>query len=427
MSVVHTREDDPQALLRRLFRAAVEAADPMVCVPPHLPERPRGRTVVVGAGKASAAMARAVEAHWDGPLEGLVITRYGHGAATDRIEVVEASHPVPDRAGLDATKRVLELADGLGEDDLLLCLISGGGSALMSAPADGMTLEDKREVNRQLLACGATISEINCVRKHLSAVKGGRLAMRAWPARVVALMISDVPGDDPATIASGPTVADPTTAGEARAVLEKYGLAVPEPVARWLADPRAETPKPGDEGVSRTRNVVVAAPSLSLAAAREIAEAEGCRILDLGDCVEGEAREVGREHAALARAVAAGEGEVSPPAIVLSGGETTVTVRGEGRGGRNAEYALGLALALDGAPGIYAIACDTDGIDGSEDNAGAVIGPKTLARARALDLDPAASLEANDAYGVFAALGDLVVTGPTRTNVNDFRAILVKG
>ena len=406
-------------LLQSLFSAAIAAADPALRVPPFLPTVPRGRTIVVGAGKASAAMALAVEQHWKATLTGLVITRYGHGAPCRSIEIVEASHPVPDANGRDAALRLGELVKGLSEDDLVLCLISGGGSALLAAPAPGLTLEDKQSVNRQLLACGAPIAEMNCVRKHLSALKGGRLAAAAYPAEVVSLIISDVPGDDPAVVASGPTVPDPTTRAEALAILRKYKFELPPHVWAFLETPAAETPKPGDPRFARVRTEMIAAPAQSLAAAAALAQEAGYRVIDLGDRVEGEAREVACEQAVLALAT-------KGPAIILSGGETTVTLRGKGRGGRNAEFALALAIALDGKANISAIAGDTDGIDGSEDNAGALVRPDTLARARAKGLDPQAFLANNDAYGFFSALGDLIVTGPTRTNVNDFRAILVE-
>jgi glycerate 2-kinase len=417
---------EPRMFLESLFREAIAAADPKLCVPPHLPEAPHGRTVVVGAGKASAAMASTVEAHWPGELSGLVITRYGHGVACERIEIVQAAHPVPDAAGLRAAERIAKLVGGLGADDLVICLISGGGSALLSAPADGLTLEDKREVNRQLLASGAPISEMNCLRKHLSSLKGGRLAAAAHPARVVSLIISDVPGDDPSVVASGPTAADPTSREDALAIIEKRKLKLPRAVLRFLETPEAETPKPGDERLARVENRMIATPAQSLAAAGRLARQAGYAVLDLGDRVEGEARDVARDHAGLALEIAAGRHGVRAPAVVLSGGETTVTMRGRGRGGRNSEYALALAVALDGHPGVWAIAGDTDGIDGSQDNAGALVAPDTLARARAAGIEAAARLADNDAYGFFAALGELVVTGPTLTNVNDFRAILIE-
>ena len=410
-----------RALLEKLFRAAIAAADPMLCVPPCLPAPPRGRTLAVGAGKASAAMAAAVEAHWPGPIEGLIVTRYGHRAPTSRIEVVEAAHPVPDEAGLDAARRILALAQGLGPDDLLLTLMSGGASALLTAPAPGLSLADKQAVNRALLACGAPIDEMNVVRKHLSAIKGGRLAAAAHPARVLTIAISDVPGDDPATIGSGPTVADPSTFAEARAILVKYAIAPPRSVAAHLEAAADETPKPGDPRLARAETVLAATPKLALEAAAAEARAAGYQTMLLGDDLEGEARELGAEHARLAR-TELGRGR---RLAILSGGETTVTLRGKGRGGRCSEYLLGLALALDGAPGVSAIAGDTDGIDGSEDNAGAALDSGTLGRIRAAGLDPAALLERNDAWSAFQAAGGLVVTGPTLTNVNDFRCILL--
>ena len=410
-----------RALLRRLFDAAVAAAAPERCVPPHLPEPPKGRTVVIGAGNGAAAMARAVEVHWRGPfdrLSGLVVTRYGHGVPNRQIEVIEASHPVPDATGRGAAARILNLVRGLTPDDLVLCLISGGGSALLALPAEGVSFDDKRAVTSALLRSGATIHEINAVRKHLSAIKGGRLAAAAYPARVVALIISDVPGDDLSVIASGPTVADPSSFADARAVLAKYAITPPPSIARHLMVAADETPKPGDPRLDRTEARLVATPAGSLKAAAEAAQAAGYMPLVLGDAIEGEARVVAADHACQALAA-------RPRTALISGGETTVTVKGKGRGGRNAEFALGLALALGGRPGIHAIACDTDGIDGTEDNAGALVTPDTLARAMQNGIDAEAHLADNDAYGFFAALGDLVVTGPTLTNVNDFRAILI--
>lgn len=415
-------------LLLRMFKAAVEAAAPDLCLPRHLPAPPAGRTIVIGAGKAAAAMARAVEAHWpaDKPLTGLVVTRYGHGVgALPRIEVVEASHPVPDGAGQAAAARMLHLVGGLGPDDLVLCLISGGGSALLALPADGIGLADKQAVSRALLRSGAGIHEMNCVRKHLSAIKGGRLAAAAAPAALVTLMISDVPGDDPSVIASGPTVPDPTTLADARAVLARYGIAASPAVAARLADEAAETPKPGDAAFAHTRLVMIATPQASLEASASVARAAGVIPVILGEAIEGEATEVARVMAGIARQCAA-HGQPAPaPCVLISGGESTVTVRGGGRGGRNAEFLLGLAVALDGHRGIHAIACDTDGIDGTEDNAGALLFPDTLSRAAARGLDARDRLADNDGYGFFDALGDLVTTGPTLTNVNDFRAILI--
>jgi glycerate 2-kinase len=417
--------EDHRALLRSMFDAAVEAAAPARCVPPHLPAPPKGRTIVVGAGKAAAAMAAAVEAHWRGRLEGLVVTRYGHGAPTKSIGVVEASHPVPDAAGPAAARAILDLVVNLKPDDLVLCLISGGGSALLALPGGQVTLADKQAINRALLRSGAQIGEMNCVRKHLSAIKGGRLAAAAAPARVVSLIISDVPGDDLSVIASGPTVPDATTLADARAVLEKYRIEVSPAVLKHLADPANETPKPGDARLAGVSNILIATPQSALEAGARIAERAGFTPLILGNAIEGEARECGIVHAGIALQ-AAGYGQpAKPPCAIISGGETTVTVRGKGRGGRNAEFLLSLAVALGGRAGISALAADTDGIDGSEDNAGAIIGPDTLARAAAAGLDVKARLADNDAYSAFSALGDLIVTGPTRTNVNDFRAILV--
>ncbi len=412
---------DAKALLRQMFDAAVASALPSVCVPPHLPNPPKGRTVVVGGGKAAASMAAAVEAHWTGPLEGLVVTRYGHAVPCETIEVVEAAHPVPDAAGENAARRIMDLLETLGPDDLLLCLISGGGSALLALPAPGITLEDKQAINRALLRSGASISEMNCVRKHLSAIKGGRLAAAAAPAKVVSLIISDVPGDDPAIIASGPTVADPTTSADAAAILSKYGIDVPAAIAAHWADPRSETPKPGDVAFANVQNTVVAAAQLSLEAAAAVAKEAGYEPRILGDAIEGEARDVGAEQAELAKAVASSGGRVA----LISGGETTVTVRGSGRGGRNTEYLLALALALETEAGVSAVAADTDGIDGSEDNAGAFFIDGTLERARTNGVDPSERLASNDAYTVFEASGDLLESGPTLTNVNDFRAILI--
>ncbi len=416
----------PRDFLRRLFEAALGAADPARRVPPHLPAPPKGRTIVVGAGKAAAKMARAVEDHWSGPLTGLVVTRYGHGVPCERIEVVEAAHPVPDAAGQQAAARILEMVRGLSVDDLALCLISGGGSALLALPAPGLTLDDKRAVNRALLKSGANIAEMNCVRKHLSAIKGGRLAAAAAPARVVSLLISDVPGDDPAVIASGPTVADPTTFADALAVLEKYRISEPAAVIARLREAKDETPKPGDSRLAHAESKIIARPQDALEAAAAVARRAGITPIILGDSIEGEAREVAQVHAGIARQVRRHGQPAAAPVVLLSGGETTVTVRGRGRGGRNAEFLLALAVALNGEPGIHAVAGDTDGIDGTEDNAGALLDPTSLARGAALGVDAKKALANNDGYGFFAALGDLIVTGPTRTNVNDFRAILIE-
>jgi hydroxypyruvate reductase len=415
----------PEDLLRAMFRAAVDAAAPALCVPPHLPKRPKGRTIVIGAGKASGAMAKAVEEHWDGPLEGLVVTRYGHKLPTERIEVVEARHPVPDAAGREAAARILDLVQGLTPDDLVLCLISGGGSALLSLPAEGLTLEDKQAVNQALLKSGATIGEMNTVRKHLSAIKGGRLAVAAAPAKVVALMISDVPGDDPAIIASGPTVADPSTNQDALAIIEKYGIPVPQAVRDRLRTDAGETPKPGDPRLVSVENVMIATPQMSLEAAAAVARKEGVTPVILGNAIEGEARDVGLVHAGIAKQCAGYAQPAAPPCVLLSGGETTVTLTGKGKGGRNTEFLLALAIALDGDPRIFGLAADTDGVDGSEDNAGAIITPDTLARAAAKGVSAKAMLADNDPWTFFNAIGDLLVTGPTLTNVNDFRAVLI--
>ena len=412
-------------LLRSLFRAAVEAADPMRIVPPHLPPAPSGRTLVIGAGKASAQMARAVESRWHQPLQGLVVTRYGHKVPTERIEIVEAAHPVPDEAGRDAAARMLRLVRGLAPEDLVLCLISGGGSSLLPLPVEGLTLADKQQVNRALLRSGASISEMNCVRKHLSAIKGGRLAAACAPARVVTLLISDVPGDDPSVIASGPTVADPTTCADALAILQKYAITEPAAALDHLRRGRDETPKPGDPRLAKAEAILIGTPQASLQAAAAAAQAAGVAPVILSDAIEGEARDVALVHAAIARQVAAHGQPVHPPCVLLSGGETTVTVRGHGRGGRNVEFLLALAIELNGLPTVYALAGDTDGVDGAEEVAGAIVAPDTLVRAAALGISAKARLADNDGHGFFEALGDQVMTGPTLTNVNDFRAILI--
>jgi len=412
-------------LLRDLFDAAVAAADPHLRLPGFLPEVPRGCTVVVGAGKAAGAMAQALEVHWPGPLDGVVVTRYGHKVPTRFITVLEAAHPVPDQAGVHASARILQAVQGLTADDLVICLISGGGSALLAAPAPGLTLADKQAMNRALLRSGATIGEMNCVRKHLSAIKGGRLAAACYPARVVSLLISDVPGDDPAIIASGPTVPDPTTFAEARAVVEKYGLQDQVAAYAHLCAAQDETPKPGDARLVTAVTHLIATPQQSLEAAAKVALNAGITPLILGDSLEGEAREMAVVMAGMARQVRRHGQPVAAPCVLLSGGETTVTVRGKGRGGRNAEFLLSLVHALRGDDGIYAMAGDTDGIDGTEDNAGAILAPDTWMRAQSLGLSAADHLANNDGYGFFLALGDLIVTGPTLTNVNDFRAILI--
>nr|WP_210215332.1 glycerate kinase [Lichenihabitans psoromatis] len=416
----------PRDLLRAMFDAAVAAASPMRRVPLFLPPRPKGRSIVVGAGKASAEMARAVEVAWDGPLEGLVVTRDGHAAPCERIEIVEASHPVPDARGEAAARRILALVGGLTEDDLVLALISGGGSALLNLPADGLDLADKRAINTALLRAGVPIGEMNIVRKHLSAIKGGRLAAASFPARLVTLVISDVPRDDLSVIASGPTVPDPTTFAQALDILQRYGITGPARVIEHLRRGADETPKPGDPRLARSETILIATPQMSLEAAADVARRAGVTPLILGDAIEGEAREVGRVMAGIAQQVAL-HGQPAPaPCVLISGGETTVTVRGGGRGGRNVEFLLALGLALDGLARVSAIAGDTDGVDGAEDVAGAIITPDTLRRAAALGLDPKASLADNDAHRFFDVLGDQIVTGPTRTNVNDFRAILIE-
>jgi len=423
----------PREFLRALYDAAVARALPAQNTQAALPPPPaNGRTLVLGAGKAGGAMAAAVDALWpkDAPLSGLVVTRYDHvppayKANPGRIEVVEASHPVPDEAGRRAAQRIAELTKGLTADDLVLCLISGGGSATLSLPAEGITLEDKQAINKALLKSGAAIDEMNCVRKHLSAIKGGRLAAMCAPAKLVTLTISDVPGDDPAIIASGPTVADPTTAADAVAILARYRIELPPNVRRHLEGPLAATPKPGDPRLAHAEVRLIAAPQLSLEAAAATARAAGVTPLLLGDAIEGEAREVGKVMAGIARSVRRHGQPLAAPAVLLSGGETTVTVRGDGRGGRNVEYVLALAVALDGLAGIWGLAGDTDGIDGAEEVAGAIVTPDTLARARAAGLSPHTALAQNDAHSLFAALGDQVITGPTLTNVNDFRAVLV--
>ena len=424
---------DPASIrdfLVSLFDAALAAADPGHAIAANLPPEVPGRTVVVGAGKASAAMARAFDEAWPGKLEGLVVTRHGHAAPCRRIEIVEASHPVPDPAGQDAARRILALAQQLGPDDQLVCLISGGGSALLASPSNGLTLTDKQDVTRSLLRSGATIGEINTVRKHLSAIKGGRLAAAAAPARVFTLAISDVPGDDPAVIASGPTVPDPTTFADALGVLAKYHITEPQPVIDHLTAAAAETPKAGDPLFARAEYRMIASPQLALTQAADAALAQGVTPIVLSDRIEGESCDAALMHAAIALQISAGHFRVgretvTGPVVLLSGGETTVTVRGGGRGGRNSEFLIALASALDGAPGIAALACDTDGIDGTEDNAGAIVYSDTIARAASRGIAIKQAQAQNDAYGFFAALDDLVVTGPTLTNVNDFRAILV--
>jgi hydroxypyruvate reductase len=414
-----------RAFLESLFRAAIAAAQPALCIPAHLPEVPRGRLIVIGAGKASAEMARAVERNWQGQLESLVVTRYGYAVPCERIEIVEAAHPVPDQAGLDAAKRMLELVSGLTADDTVLCLVSGGGSSLLPLPLPGITLEDKQAVNRALLASGASIGEMNCVRRHLSGIKGGRLAAACHPAQVVTLLISDVPGDDPRDIASGPTVADPSTCADALAIVERYGIALPSNVRAVLESGAGESVKPGDPRLAGHRVRMVATPQMALEAAARVAEEAGVRACILGDSIEGEAREVGKVMAGIALQAARRGQPFAGPCVLLSGGEATVTIRGDGRGGRNVEFLLAAAIALRGEPGVHGLAGDTDGVDGVEEIAGACFSPDTIARAFAQGIRPLASLDRNDGHGFFLALGDSVVTGPTLTNVNDFRAILI--
>ncbi|MBS0222835.1 MAG: glycerate kinase [Proteobacteria bacterium] len=422
------KDADARALLRDMFDAALAAARPATCLAPYIDELkpPKGRTVVIGAGKASAAMARAVEDRWPHPLEGLVVTRYGYGEPCARIEIVEAAHPVPDDKGRAAAGRILDKVKGLSADDLVLCLVSGGASALLALPASGIPLADKQAVNRALLRSGANIVEMNTVRKHLSAIKGGRLAVTAQPARVLSWLISDVPNDDPGVIGSGPTVPDRTTFADALAVLARYRIDPPDSIRAHLeagASGRIEeTPKPGDPRLAKVETILVATPRRSLEAAAEVARRRGCDVVMLGDNLEGEARDLGAAHARQALNLAKTQDK---PTVILSGGETTVTVRGQGRGGRNVEYLLSEAITANGAPQVWGLAADTDGVDGAEDIAGAIFTPDTLARARANGRDPKAMLDDNDGHSFFEMLGDSLVTGPTRTNVNDFRATLI--
>lgn len=416
---------DDRAFLTALFTAAVAAADPMRALAAHLPARPTGRVVVIGAGKGAAQLAAAFEQLWDGPLQGVVVTRYGYGCPTQRIQVMESAHPVPDAAGLAASAALFGAVRGLGPDDLVVALICGGGSALLPCPPGGLTLADEAALNRALLASGAPISVMNAIRKQVSGIKGGRLAAACHPARVVSLVVSDVPGDDPAQVASGPTVPDAVTRAEARAMARAWRIDLPPGVASWLAGDQGQAPDPRDPVFAGHEVRVIASARLSLEAAAAEAEARGVPAVILSDAIEGEARDVGRVHAAIAREVAARGRPFARPVVILSGGETTVTLRGKGRGGRNSEFLLATALAAEGVP-FAALAADTDGIDGSEDNAGAFATGATAARLRALGHDPAALLAGNDAWSAFAALGDLFTPGPTGTNVNDFRAILLR-
>jgi len=417
--------DRQRQLLRKMLDAAIDAATPSRLIKSHLPEKPAGRTIVLGAGKAAATMAREVDEHMAGPVEGLVVTRYGHAVPCDHIEVIEAAHPVPDEAGRAAAERILKLAEGAGEDDLVLCLISGGASALLALPAEGLSLDDKQAINKALLESGADITQMNTVRKHLSAIKGGRLAAAAYPAKVVSLLISDVPGDDPAVIGSGPTVPDPTTFQDALEILSRFKITKPKKILDHLRAGRDETPKPDDPRLVTVETQLIATPQASLEAAVAIALDHGIRPVVLGDSIEGEAREVAKVFSGIAQQIRRHAQPAMPPCVLLSGGETTVTVKGKGRGGRNVEFLLALAVHLSGTEGVYALAADTDGIDGSGDNAGAMMTPDTLDRAAAMGLNAKAELTDNNGYGFFEKLEDLVKTGPTLTNVNDFRAILI--
>ena len=416
---------DHGSLLRHLFDAAVAAAQPGLCLPAHLPPPPKGRTIVIGAGKASAAMARALEDHWSGPLEGLVVTRYGYEVPCQRIEIIQAAHPVPDAAGLLAAQRIRDLVTGLTADDLVIALISGGGSSLLVAPGEGLTLQDKQAVNAALLACGATISEMNCVRRHLSGIKGGRLGAACYPAKVLTLLISDVPGDLPMDIASGPTVADSTTCAQALDIVTRYQIDLPAAARHLLDSGAGETVKPGDVRLQNSTVRMITAPQMALEAAAAVAQAAGFRPYILGDSLEGESRDVAKVLGGIARQVVLHGQPFTTPCVLLSGGETTVTLKGAGRGGRNVEFLLALALSLAGTPGVYALAGDTDGVDGAEEIAGAILTPDTLARAWGQGMNPRSFLDNNDAHTFFQNLGDSVVTGPTLTNVNDFRAILM--
>ncbi len=421
------RPVDRRPLLRSMFAAAIAAAQPGLCLPPHLPARPKGRTIVVGAGKASAAMARALEDHWDGPLEGVVLTRYGYDVPCKHIEILQAAHPLPDQAGLHAAERIRQAVSGLTPDDLVIALVSGGASALLVAPGPGLTLADKQAVNTALLHCGATIAEMNCVRRHLSSIKGGRLGAACHPARLVTLLISDVPGDSPVDIGSGPTVADPTTCADALAIVDRYRLEVPPSVRSLLDSGGGETVKPGDPRLAGNEIRMITTPQIALEAAARVARDAGLATHILGDSLEGEARDLGRILAGISRQVVRYGQPFQAPCVLLSGGETTVTLRGRGRGGRNVEFLLALGIALDGLAGVHAIAGDTDGVDGAEEIAGACLAPDTLQRAWAMGINPRTSLDDNDGHGFFQRLGDSVVTGPTLTNVNDFRAIVIDG
>ncbi|MBZ9676565.1 glycerate kinase [Mesorhizobium sp. ES1-1] len=417
---------DPKSFLIAIFDAAVAAADPERTIRDHLPARPKGRTIVIGAGKGSAQMAAAFEKAWDGPLEGLVVTRYGYGAKCERVEIIEAAHPVPDAAGLEASRRLLEKVQGLTADDLVVALISGGGSALLPAPAKGLTLADEIAVNEALLASGAPIAAMNTIRKHVSTIKGGRLAAAAWPARVVSLVVSDIPGDNPALVASGPTVPDSGSRQDALASISAYGVKLPAAVMAHINSPAADAPSPDDDRFLRNEVHLIASAGVSLEAAAAQAKRLGIDAVILSDSIEGEAREVGGVHAAIAREVATRDRPFRKPVLILSGGETTVTLRAKGKGGRNSEFLLAFAIGISGVDGIHALAADTDGIDGSQDNAGAFADGSTVSRMRAAGVDAKAMLAGNNAWTAFNAVGDLFVPGPTGTNVNDLRAILIR-
>ena len=417
---------DHVALLTSMFGAAIEAADPLASLKAHLPEKPKGRTVVIGAGKGAAQMAAAFEQLWDGPLSGVIVTRYGYAAPCQHVKVLEASHPVPDEAGLAASAALFETVRDLSANDLVVALVCGGGSSLLPSPPEGLTLADEQALNEALLASGAPIGAMNAIRKHCSTIKGGRLAKAAYPARVVSLVVSDVPGDDPAQVASGPTVPDDVTLEEALALVESLRIELPEAIKTHLAKESARAPDPSDEAFARNEVTVVASAGISLDAAAGVGRNAGYSVAILSDAIEGEARDIGLMHAAIARQVTDKNAPFQKPAIILSGGETTVTLRAKGRGGRNTEFLLSFANAIEGAQGITALAADTDGIDGSEDNAGAFADGQSAARIRKGGVDPKAALSGNDAWGAFEAAGDLFVPGPTGTNVNDFRAILIE-
>ncbi|RWJ99519.1 glycerate kinase [Mesorhizobium sp.] len=417
---------DPKAFLTSIFNAAVAAADPEKTIRNHLPAKPKGRTIVIGAGKGSAQMAAAFEKVWDGPIDGLVVTRYGYGARCERIEIIEAAHPVPDAAGLEASRRLLEKVRGLTADDLVVALISGGGSALLPSPAAGLTLADEIAVNEALLASGAPIAAMNTIRKHLSTIKGGRLAAAAHPARVVSLVVSDIPGDNPALVASGPTVPDTGSRADALASIAAYNMKLPAAVMAHINSPAADAPRPDDPRFAGNEVHLIASAGVSLEAAAAEAKRQGIEAVILSDSIEGEAREVGGVHAAIAREVATRSRPFAKPVLILSGGETTVTLRAKGKGGRNSEFLLAFAIGIDGVSGIHALAADTDGIDGSENNAGAFADGSTVARMRAAGVDAKAMLAGNNAWTAFNAVGDLFVPGPTGTNVNDLRAILIR-